>query len=458
MSGEFPSMTAADLHNDAHFLRAVSQMAESQRVIARQAIYAQGGVKLLEQGGQIDGRLYERLMQHRLVQGLDEQLVAQNPVDVHALQAQVRHYVHSTALGRLLAEFMGHKQQRWQEALAQMAWPDAVCFQLTVLRQQLPQLFEHSLGVMMVAVALAVEEGLSRDDCAELAAAALLHDIGMLYMPRHWTDPRYKLTPQEYKQLAAHSVIAMLLVRSTQAYTSRVEDAVLQHHERLDGSGYPSAIKGGDITQWGRILMLAEVVAAFYDKYSDIPAQRLSLMLRMNHQRFDARLMQHVFRILQLETQAQASSASHSQTEVRQVIATLGAVFQHWSKCKHALPRDWQVQEGGRIGVFVDARLQALEKSLAESGSHPRQQADWLAIFQEDPSSMAEVVMINKEALWQVAYCVETCIRRWPQVMQPTTEVEQRLHDWLVSCRGVLEEASVAAGERMPLERGTPAA
>ena len=83
MSGEFPSMTAADLHNDAHFLRAVSQMAESQRVIARQAIYAQGGVKLLEQGGQIDGRLYERLMQHRLVQGLDEQLVAQNPVDVH---------------------------------------------------------------------------------------------------------------------------------------------------------------------------------------------------------------------------------------------------------------------------------------------------------------------------------------------------------------------------------------
>lgn len=78
----------------------------------------------------------------------------------------------------------------------------------------------------------------------------------------------------------------------------------------------------------------------------------------------------------------------------------------------------WQAMPSGRAGVYVDARLVALEKALAEAGSHPRQQADWLAMFEEDPSSMSELVLINREALWQVENCIDACTRRWPQIVQ----------------------------------------
>lgn len=426
------------IHNNAHFLRAVTEMAVDQELVAGNAIYSETGIKLIDKGVRLDSRLYERLIQHRLAAAVDDQLTAKNVVDIRTLQAQVHLLSGTTALGRLLQRFMDSKHTMLLDALGRMKWPPRASFKLTVMRHQLPDLYEHSILMMMCAVCLAVREKMSLDDCAELAAAALLHDVGMLFMPPNWRDLDYKLSAQERKQLAAHSITSMLVVRSANAYSVRAEEAVLQHHERADGSGYPSNAKGNEISKWGHILMLAEVVSAFFSKFTDIPAQRLSLMLRMNYNRFDEALVQHVFELLALESEQRPDASSHTGAEVRQVIAMLGATMQHWLACKRQLPEKWQILPHARACAYVDSRMQALEKSLAESGSHPRQQADWLAMFEEDPSSMAELVLINKEALWQVESCIQTCVRRWPQVLQSADLLDAALCDWLLNCSRVL--------------------
>lgn len=436
------------LSNDAHYLRAVTQMADSQVVVAESAIYSEGGIKLLDKGVRIDSRLYERLIQHRLAGEVDDQLTTSDAVDVHCIAAQVQRLSDSSLLGQQLVQWLGDKHPRLVQVVQHMKWPQRASFKMTVMRHQLPQLFEHSILMMMVAVSLAVQEDMSQEDCAELAAAALLHDIGMLYMPPGWENVQHKLTLSERKQLAVHSITAMLVVQSTKSYSRRAEDAVLEHHERLDGSGYPGHTRGDAISLWGRILMLAEVVSAFYGKFSDMPAQRLSLVLRMNHSRFDHRLTQHVHALLSQEQSvdsAQQMAPAHSTAQVRQVVAMLAAVMQHWAACKRKFPEKWQTLASGRAGVYVDLRMQALEKSLAESGSHPRQQADWLKMFEEDPSSMAELVLINKEALWQVESSVETCMRRWPQLLQPSDALAEALNDWLVNCRSVFGKEGASA-------------
>lgn len=431
------------MYNDVHFLRAVLKMADAQEVIAANTILSDSGVELIAAGTRVDSSWYERLTEHRLAAALDEQLSVQNLVDIRALEAQVHVLSGSTALGRLLQLAMGDKHYMLLEVLRHMKWPAGASFKMTVMRSQLPDLFEHSLLMMMCAVYLGVKEKLSLGDCSELAAAALLHDVGMLFMPPNWRDVTYKLSTEERRQLAAHSITAMLVLRSFNVYSVRAEDAVLEHHERSDGSGYPRHLKDSEISQWGHIFMLAEVVSAFFGKFDDIPVQRLSLMLRMNHNRFDARLTQHVYALLASggEDAAAAARQSHSSAEVRQVIATLAAIMQHWAMCKRKLPPNWQALPHGRACVYVDVRMQALEKALAESGSHPRQQADWLQMFEEDPSSMAELVMINKEALWQVESCVQTCMRRWPRVLTPADALDAILQDWLVNCCGVLDNA-----------------
>lgn len=440
--GAGPALTPSAIHSDVYFLRAVTQMADSEEVIAGAAIYADSGLKLLDAGSRISSHSYERLTQHRLATAIDDQLRVRNAVDIRSLQAQVHVLTGSTALGQLLQRYLGAQHYLLLEALRHMPWPARASFKLTVMRHQLPDLYVHSVLMMMCTVCLAVQEKLSLDDCAELAAAALLHDVGMLFMPSHWSNRHYKLSPAERKQLTTHSTMAMLVVRSVQVYSARVEEAVLQHHERADGSGYPGHAKGPEISRWGHILMVAEVVSAFFCKFEDMPGQRLSLMLRMNHNRFDAGLMQHIHALLAHQQQEQSAPSTlrtaHTGAEVRQVIATLGAAMQHWVVCKRQLPDRWQALPHARACVYVDMRMQALEQSLAESGSHPRQQADWLKIFAEFPSSMAELVLINKEALWQVESCVQTCLRRWPQVLQPRDSLDAALHDWLLNCSLVL--------------------
>lgn len=431
-------LSSASLINDPHYLQAVSNLADTQEVVAGSAIYAASGVKLLDTGARIDHRLYERLKLHQLPIPIDDQLQVQNAVDIPSLEAQVMLLSGSTQLGRQLSAHLGAQQYMLMEVLRHMQWPQQASFKMTVMRHHLPELFEHSILMMMSTVFLAVKQRFSVPDCAELAAAALLHDVGMLYMPPSWKNAKHKLTAQERKQLAAHSITAMLVVRETGVYSRRVEDAVLEHHERLDGSGYPRHAKGDEISPWGRILMLAEVISAFYSKFTDMPGQRLSLMLRMNHSRFDATLTQHVYDLLAQEEPNAADGPAHTSTEVRQVVATLATVMQHWALCKRKLPEVWQSLPDAAAVSYVDTRMQSLEKSLAESGSHPRQQADWLKMFEEDPSSMQELVLINKEALWQVESCVEACVRQWPQLLQPQGPLDTIMEDWLVNSRMVL--------------------
>ena len=116
-----------------------------------------------------------------------------------------------------------------------------------------------------------------------------------------WSDPDNRVVGVQRKHLEVHPITAMLMVRESQVYARAAEVAVLEHHERMDGSGYPRGLAGADITPMGRILLLAEVVTAFYEKYEDMPAQRLSLVLRLNHRKFPPALVACILPLLQQE-------------------------------------------------------------------------------------------------------------------------------------------------------------
>ena len=116
-------LNASSLHNDAHFLRAVTDMADSQEVVADSAIYSESGIKLLDKGRRIDSRLYEQLIQHRLATSIDEQLSTRNAVDRACLEAQVLLLSGSTPLGQLLAQHMGERHHLLLEALRHLKWP-----------------------------------------------------------------------------------------------------------------------------------------------------------------------------------------------------------------------------------------------------------------------------------------------------------------------------------------------
>lgn len=424
MTDPFLAATAPD---SPHYLRALTDMADRRAVVTQDAIYTDNGIKLVEKGARIDSRLYDRLVQHKLREPIDRHLTVENAVDVPALIAAGQDLAEQGVLPQMLAQALG-SAGKLLAPLRSVSLPDPVAFKLTVMRDQRPGLFEHSLQMMMVAVFLGLKSGLSESDCVPLAAAALLHDAGVLHMDPSWMDPLNKVTGVQRKHLVAHPITSMLMLKDAGVYPRSVEIAVLEHHERMDGSGYPRGLPGAEISPMGRILLLAEVVTAFYEKYTDMPAQRLSLVLRLNHRKFPAALVAHVLPLLH-EDVARDSALMPLGADAPVQIDTLAGAFEQWEQLKAALPPAAR-QEPGSVFAFADIRLQALQKALIEAGSHPRQQGDLLEQLQGDALGLAEVALVGREALWQLQSIVNACYRRWPQLTDRASPADAAVADW----------------------------
>ena len=119
----------------------------------------------------------------------------------------------------------------------------------------------HETRVANLAVAIGRELGMDEHQQTGLRLAGNLHDIGKIAVPAEILSKPGRLTPLEYEVVKTHVMQGYDVLRRVD-FSWPVASAVLQHHERLDGSGYPQGLKGEDITREGRILAVADVVEA----------------------------------------------------------------------------------------------------------------------------------------------------------------------------------------------------
>ena len=124
-----------------------------------------------------------------------------------------------------------------------------------------PFTYHHSLGVTDVAVRLAQELELPADRISLVRRAAFLHDIGKLAVPNRILDKRGRLSPQEWTVITRHPALSGSILRRVSAFR---ELAVLaaEHHERLDGSGYPFNLREEQLSLESRVIALADCYAA----------------------------------------------------------------------------------------------------------------------------------------------------------------------------------------------------
>jgi len=122
---------------------------------------------------------------------------------------------------------------------------------LVELRQ--PDYMNHSKKVADYAVSVGVTLGLTQHDIAELRLAAVLHDVGMLEVPLEIISANRPLTAEETMIVRHHPVSGARIVK-TARFGEQVQQAVLAHHERLDGTGYPNGVRGDRIPLLARII------------------------------------------------------------------------------------------------------------------------------------------------------------------------------------------------------------
>jgi HD-GYP domain-containing protein (c-di-GMP phosphodiesterase class II) len=134
-----------------------------------------------------------------------------------------------------------------------------------------PWTIGHSRGVARLAAETARLLGLSADDVMLVRRAGLVHDIGRLGVPNTVWDKPGSLTPTEFERVRLHPYLTERMLASSPTLAPLGQIAV-QHHERLDGSGYPRALSGAAMTPLGRLLAAADAYHAMTEARPHRPA------------------------------------------------------------------------------------------------------------------------------------------------------------------------------------------
>ncbi|MFA5015702.1 MAG: HD domain-containing phosphohydrolase [Actinomycetota bacterium] len=131
----------------------------------------------------------------------------------------------------------------------------------SIIETRDPYTSGHQKRVASLATSIAKEMGLDNDKIESIKIAALIHDIGKINLPTSILTRPGRLSEIEYDMIKTHAQLGHDMISRVE-FPWPIADIILQHHERIDGSGYPNRLKGKHIILEARILTVADVVEA----------------------------------------------------------------------------------------------------------------------------------------------------------------------------------------------------
>jgi len=254
---------AKDTHTftsaNPHALAAILEASETKRIIAATDIFDLSGTKLWARDQPVSASLQRKLLDRQLRQPLESCLVAEDGVTSLTLVGAIQALVEGeSALVPLLRP---HAVQLVREAAHLPLHPVARLL-LTAAQSSRSHTYSHALAAMALNGALVAGRGGDTPEVRLAMLCGLLHDIGEMYIdPQHGElEADRELDFTSYQQLVVHPHVGQLLLTQLTNYPGAVSRAVAEHHEKLDGSGYPHARHGDSLSPQGRLLAVTEGV------------------------------------------------------------------------------------------------------------------------------------------------------------------------------------------------------
>lgn len=161
---------------------------------------------------------------------------------------------------------------------------------LTKLRVTDEYTYTHCINLAVISVVFGRFLGLSRGRLALLSQAALFHDVGKCFIPGEVLNKPGKLSNEEFNVIKSHPYKGWEMLKKQPGIQDLVLEGALCHHEKHNGKGYPQGISGGLITEFARIIAVADVYDALTSdrvyKRAILPNKALSLMFSMRGEDF----------------------------------------------------------------------------------------------------------------------------------------------------------------------------
>lgn len=256
-----PSETDKTATDVDHYVEHLSAVSTQNEVTTTEDVYNERGVLLAKKGTVVDRKVAARLIKHRLTHPLEHQVQLRNTMGRGALL---------DAFQGLLGKYPDlHEIHRSVKAeqdfdLFVQTWDmhPVLAQKLTVLQSEMSADFEKGLFCALIAYLIMRNSNADRGTTLAAFVAALVHDIGLLHIDPAIVSKSGALTPEEWRAIQGHTVVGKLVLDGVPGLDPRVGRAVLEHHERCDGTGYPAGKTDTELERIGQSVAIADAVHA----------------------------------------------------------------------------------------------------------------------------------------------------------------------------------------------------
>ncbi len=423
--------------NEEYYTRSVTELADLVPVTTSHEVFSTTGMKLVNKSVRLDSSFFERLGRHNILPPLEQCLVVENGVNNFELVTLAQRLLETdTRLARMVN--MLPKPELLFEVLQAVTISNPMIFLLTLARERRPSLLLHSVTVALICMYLGIRLGLPRQKLVELATAGLFHDVGELRIDARLLKEEAHPTPAEREQIYTHPATSQRMLLNSSIYPLEVINAVMRHHESIDGSGYPFGLLGIEMGEAAKILSIAEVAATKMAQEAQDGEPRLEVALKFNIQKFHPVLLgymsvlfEHEAEIIEAQETVKLVSLLHIHNQINNI--SLAIVF--WNR----LLGDIQIRARSP-SAYIQQRLNSLAKSTREAGINTADKTSVTDCLDGDEKCLAELNQINQETLRQITEIVFEVQRRWPTYQADPSPVGQVVSGWMEYMQDLLLE------------------
>lgn len=377
-----------------HCLDHIVGLADTKEVIAAEDIVDERGVMLWAKGGRVSRELQEKLLKRKLMQPLEVTLTVNDAVSFATVIDDAMALLDTDPL---LGTMAGSRDNMAVlRDLRGMPLPPPVSLLLTASRERQRRAFDHNLYTVLISMGIGARLKMGFQDAQTLMLAALLHDLGEMYINPDFLNMQQRLEPKDWKYVAAHPLIGRMVIQDMTKLPSAVGECVVMHHERLDGSGYPNHVGNHRPNRLGAWLAVADSVAAIVARGGVGCASRVGLALRIVPEEFDRDAVSAVLQAMRDNPdEASATDISGCIERAQQALQRIDRALSATTGVADSATDSFTKQSASEVAIM----LGNVRKSIHATGVMDAAQ---LGSLSDDPRVQTEIFQVINEVEWRL--------------------------------------------------------
>jgi len=341
---------------------------------------AQGEV-IVKKGTEVTPELAQQILSQSLQKPLDTSITLEQSIGADQL------YKDLTALAESYQQFgaselLEVEKQALKQCCLHFGEYPLLMQKITVLAQQLPEVYKSSLVTSLISLRIAQELRLSHETLLMVYLGGLMRDVGMLHIDPVIVNKGSRYTAEEWDALQSHVLIGRQILDRVQGLNKKIGLAVFEHHERINGTGYPQGKSGSQLSLEGQIIAMADSANAIFHKKVQPKGYRVKdclPVLQMVRHIYPADVINALLRVLNKNSHPPGRALSDNEVSNRtRFLIVCQKAFSHWfNLIQQFVTQNFDHLDQQR-SQQLRLMLEQLESTIRTSGLFSNEFREWL--------------------------------------------------------------------------------